>query len=66
MGLTLDELKLIQSFITDKAIENKKLKINDGHLRKAEEILLREIKLKETDFIKMLDAQGNLIENDGN
>lgn len=59
MGLTLDELKLIENVMRtpDEYL--------DDNYMKALELVEREIKLKETDFITMTDVNGNMMD-DGN
>lgn len=56
MGLTLDELKFIKKHLT--------LPCN-YYSCPALKLIDREIKLKETDFVRMRDAQGNPIPNEG-
>ena len=63
--MTLSELKLVYMFLVDWRSFAVAHEMGSPKMNEAIDIVRREIRLKETDFIRMRDAQGNPIPNEG-
>lgn len=64
MSLTLEELKVIQKVVSwvRGSVPNLHWSEIDLTIKNATDLLEREIKLKETDFVRMTDVNGNSME----